>query len=426
MSAPTREPLDELALLRAENDRLRGLLEARWPVDLVKGQRAPFPYFGNKRIAAPIMWAALGNPGNLVIPFAGSLAELWARPEVGKVETINDGSGLVANVWRAIQRDPEAVAVHADHPVIELDLHAWHRELVAAAEDLRAKLQSDPRFYDAELAGRWIWGASAWLGSGWCDGTLPLRRPEISGGSGRARNGHGVHGNSVGDRALHQTRPDLGGGHGSASTGTGVHKTKLPRLIGSNGGAHLGNGVNSSLPALAGSDGSGVGFGSGVHSGTGRRLDGLVVWMRQLADRLRLVRITCGDFSRVLTPAVTISHGLTGVILDPPYGLKVRTKRIYDDEDAASMEHEETVAQRAAAWAREVGEDPLYRIVLCGYEGEHEMPSSWWCVPWTARGGYGLQAHGRGRENREKERLWFSPGCIREASGTQFLLPGLG
>ena len=424
MSAPTREPLDELALLRAENDRLRGLLEARWPVDLVKGQRAPFPYFGNKRIAAPIMWAALGNPGNLVIPFAGSLAELWARPEVGKVETINDGSGLVANVWRAIQRDPDAVAVHADHPVIELDLHAWHRELVAAAEDLRAKLQNDPRFYDVELAGRWIWGASAWLGSGWCDGTLPLRRPEISGGSGRARNGHGVHGNSVGDRALHQTRPHLGGGHGSASTGTSVHKTKLPRLIGSNGGAHLGNGVNSSLPAsvdLAQELGAVL-----DRQGEGRRLDGLVVWMRQLADRLRLVRITCGDFSRVLTPAVTISHGLTGVILDPPYGLKVRTKRIYDDEDAASMEHEETVAQRAAAWAREVGEDPLYRIVLCGYEGEHEMPSSWWCVPWTARGGYGLQAHGKGRENREKERIWFSPGCIREVAGTQFLLPGLG
>ncbi len=402
MSAPTREPIDELALLRAENDRLRDLLEARWPVDLVKGQRAPFPYFGNKRIAAPLMWDALGNPGNLVIPFAGSLAELWARPNVGKVETINDGSGLVANVWRAIQRDPDGVAVHADHPVVELDLHAWHRELVAAAEDLRAKLQGDPRFYDAELAGRWIWGASAWLGSGWCDGTLPLRRPEISGGSGRARNGHGVHGNSVADRSA------------------------LPRLQGNKGQtAQLGVGVNSALPHLGGCDGSGVNYGRGVHQGEGRRLDGLVVWMRQLADRLRLVRITCGDFSRVLTPAVTISHGLTGVILDPPYGLKVRTKRIYDDEDAAGMAHEETVAQRAAAWARSVGDDPLYRIVLCGYEGEHDMPASWWCVPWTARGGYGLQAHGRGRENREKERLWLSPHCIHEVAGTQFMLPGL-
>ena len=402
MSAPTREPLDELALLRAENERLRILLTMERPVDFVRGLRAAFPFFGNKRIAAPLIWDALGNPGNLVIPFAGSLAELWARPEVGKVETINDGSGLIANVWRAIQRDPDAVALHADHPVIELDLHAWHRTLVEAAEDLRTKLQNDPRYYDVELAGRWIWGASAWIGSGWCDGSLPQRRPELS-GSGRARNGHGVHGESVPDRA-----------------------TKLPRLIGSNGGPHLGNGVNSSLPHLGGCDGSGVGFGRGVHQGDGRRLDGLVVWMRQLADRLRLVRITCGDFSRVLTPAVTISHGLTGVILDPPYGLTVRSKRIYDSEDARDMAHEETVAQRAAAWARSVGEDPTYRIALCGYLGEHEMPPSWWCVPWTARGGYGLQAHGKGRENREKERIWFSPGCIREVAGTQFLLPGLG
>lgn len=401
MSAPTREPLDELALLRAENDRLRDLLEARWPVNFVPDQRAPFPYFGNKRIAAPLIWDALGDPGNLVIPFAGSLAELWARPNVGKVETVNDGSGLVANVWRAIQRDPDGVAHHADHPVIELDLHAWHRELVAAAEELRAKLQSDPRFYEVELAGRWIWGASAWLGSGWCDGTLPLRRPEISGGSGRARNGHGVHGNSVADRA------------------------KLPRLIGNKGEtAQFGVGVNSALPHLSGSDGTGVGYGRGVHQGDGRRA-GLMVWMRQLAARLRLVRITCGDFSRVLTPAVTISHGLTGVILDPPYGLKVRTKRIYDNEDAAGMAHEETVAQRAAEWARSVGDNPLYRVILCGYEGEHDMPPSWSCVPWTARGGYGLQAHGRGRENREKERLWISPHCIREVAGTQFLLPGL-
>lgn len=401
MSAPTREPLDELALLRAENDRLRDLLEARWPADIVPGLRAPFPYFGNKRIAAPIMWDALGNPGNLVIPFAGSLAELWARPNVGKVETINDGSGLIANVWRAIQRDPDAVARFADEIVSELDLHAWHRELVAAHDDLRAKLQGDPRFYDAELAGRWIWGASAWLGSGWCDGTLPLRRPEISGGSGRARNGHGVHGNSVADRA------------------------KLSRLIGNKGEtAQLGVGVNSALPHLSGSDGTGVGYGRGVHQGDGRRA-GLTVWMRQIADRLRLVRITCGDFSRILTPAVTISHGLTGVILDPPYGLKVRTKRIYDNEDAAGMAHEETVAQRAAEWARSVGDNPLYRVILCGYEGEHDMPPSWSCVPWTARGGYGLQAHGRGRENREKERLWLSPHCIREVAGTQFLLPGL-
>ena len=42
--------------------------------------RAPFPYFGGKRRAAPIIWAALGDPGGYVEPFAGSAAVLLARP----------------------------------------------------------------------------------------------------------------------------------------------------------------------------------------------------------------------------------------------------------------------------------------------------------------------------------------------------------
>ncbi len=164
-------PFDELSWLRAEVDRLRDQLILERPVPLVHGLRPPFPFFGSKRIAAPLIWEALGNPGNLVIPFAGSLSELWARPEAGKVETVNDASGLIANVWRAIRDDPDAVALHADDIVSEVDLSAWHRTLVAAADDLKAKLIADPRFFDAELAGRWIWGASCWLGSGWCDGT---------------------------------------------------------------------------------------------------------------------------------------------------------------------------------------------------------------------------------------------------------------
>ena len=229
------------------------------------------------------------------------------------------------------------------------------------------------------------------------------------------------------DRALHQTRPHLGGGHGSAVTGAGVHKAKLPRLIGNKGEtAQLGVGVNSALPHLGGCDGSGVNYGRGVHQGEGRRLDGLVVWMRQLADRLRLVRITCGDFSRVTTPAVTVSHGLTGIIWDPPYSRGIRAARIYDNEDAKDMAHAETVAQRAATNARELEAEHgrLLRQVFCGYEGEHDFPG-WTCVPWVARGGYGLQAHGKGRENREKERLWLSPGCIRDVARGQFLLPGM-
>lgn len=423
MSAPTREPLDDVAWLRAEVDRLRDQLLLERPLLIAPGLRAPFPYFGNKRIAAPLIWEALGNPGNLVIPFAGSLSELFGRPEPGKVETVNDGSGLVANVWRAIQADPDAVAIHADHPVLEVDLHAWHRALVDAAHDLREKLQSDPRFYDAELAGRWIWGASAWLGSGWCDGSLPQRKPKMDGGSGRARTGPGVHGLDVAN--LHQKRPALGGqgSEGRLHFGNGVHKSQLPRLQGNKGEtAQLGVGVNSALPRLGGGGGTGVSYGAGVHNGTGRT-EGLMLWMRQLADRLRLVRVCCGDFSRVVTPAVTVSHGLTGIIWDPPYDLTMRASRIYDGEDARSTPREETVAQRAAAAARalEAEHGSLLRQAFCGYDGEHEFPG-WTCVPWKTRGGYGNQAHGRGRENAERERIWFSPNCIRKvaAQGSLF------
>jgi DNA adenine methylase len=314
--------------------------------------RAPFPYFGSKYDIAAEVWARLGNPANYVEPFAGSLACLLGRPEPGKVETVNDFNGLVVNFWRAVQADPVAVAEHADQPVLEMDLHAWHRRLVESAEDLREKLLADPEYFDVKLAGRWAWGASAWLGSGWCDGTLPKRKPHLSGGGE-----------------------------------------------------------------------TGVGYGRGVHSRAGRQFDGLVAWMLALADRLRFVRVCCGDFARVLTPAVTTSHGLTGVFLDPPYDLKRRASRIYASEDAAGLAHADTVAQRAAAWAIENGSNPLLRIALAGLDGEHDMPGDWFMLSWETGGGYGNQAaDGRGKKNAALERIWFSPHCVREQAGTQYLL----
>lgn len=340
---------DEVAWLRAEVRRLALLLETERPVAQKPELRAPFPYFGGKRRAAPLVWSALGDPPNLVIGFAGSLAELLARPAPGKVETVNDRSGLVANFWRAVQADPDAVAAAADQPVIEVDLHAWHARLTSEAGALRERLEADPEYFDAILAGRWAWGASAWLGGGWCDG-----------------------------KRLH----------------------------------------HSQIPHLSGGGGDGVGFGRGVHQAEGRRA-GLVAWMRALADRLRFVRIVCGDFERVLSPAVTTSHGLTGVILDPPYAPAERCRRLYEVEDARDLPDEMLVARRAATWARKHGDDPLLRIVLCGLEGEHDMPKSWRCIPWRGHGGYGLQAQGRGRANRERERLWLSPHCLRDDAPLQ-------
>lgn len=59
------------------------------------------------------------------------------------------------------------------------------------------------------------------------------------------------------------------------------------------------------------------------------------------------------------------------------------------------------------------------RIALCGYEGEgHEkLESAGWSVyGWKANGGYANQSDSAGKENARRERIWFSPNCIKPAS----------
>ena len=109
---------------------------------------APFPYFGGKRRAAPIVWRALGDPSGYVEPFAGSAAVLLARPhfEGRRVETINDLDGWLVNVWRAIQSRPDEVARHAVGPVTEIDYHArlaWLQQ--RRADSLINRLPRDHR-----------------------------------------------------------------------------------------------------------------------------------------------------------------------------------------------------------------------------------------------------------------------------------------
>lgn len=134
---------------------------------------APFPYFGGKSGACDEVWRALGDPENYVEPFAGSAAMLLGRPSIGHTETVNDADGFVANFWRAVSLDAEAVALHADWPCNEADLFARHSWLVRQRETLLDGLHSAPDWYDAKVAGWWCWGACNWIGSGWCSGTGP-------------------------------------------------------------------------------------------------------------------------------------------------------------------------------------------------------------------------------------------------------------
>lgn len=129
---------------------------------------APFPWFGGKSRVAPIVWQAFGDVHNYVEPFAGSLAVLLGRPTEPKIETVNDIDCYLANFWRALQSEPDAVAKWCDWPVNEADLHARHRWLIEQKERVREGAMTDPHFYDAKVAGWWAWGLCAWIGSGWC------------------------------------------------------------------------------------------------------------------------------------------------------------------------------------------------------------------------------------------------------------------
>ena len=81
--------------------------------------KAPFPYFGGKRKVADIVWARFGDVYSYVEPFAGSLAVLFGRPTLPRIETVNDLNCYIANFWRALKADPEEVVKYADGPVNE-------------------------------------------------------------------------------------------------------------------------------------------------------------------------------------------------------------------------------------------------------------------------------------------------------------------
>lgn len=320
--------------------------------------RAPFPWFGGKSRAAPLIWEAFGDVTNYVEPFFGSGAVLLGRPTEPRIETINDLDAYVANFWRAVAAAPDEVAHYCDWPVNEADLSARHQWLVDSA-DFRERMKVDPDHYDAKRAGWWCWGACAWIGSGWCDLRGAREAADLS------------------NEGVNRQLPALG------SAGSGVHR-KLPHAE----------------------------AGRGVHSAAGEST-GVYDWMRALAARLRRVRVACGDWSRVCTPSVTHRHGLTGVLLDPPYGEGAVDYAV--GGNASTF-----IADAVRAWAIAEGDNPLMRIALCGYDGQHDMPDTWRVVEWKAQGGYGAGRGTAADANAYRERIWLSPHCFGKRQPSLF------
>ena len=333
---------------------------------MVEKLKAPFPYFGGKSKVAEIVWDAIGDVPNYVEPFFGSGAVLLARPSPGKTETVNDADGMLCNFWRAIANNPEQVADYADWPVNECDLHARHVWLVGQRDGLADKLMGDPDFYDCRAAGWWCWGLCCWIGSGWCSGKGPW---------------HSVGGVLV----------------NSGNGGQGVWRQMAH--LGDGGQGVCRQGISRRIPRVENSGGDGVVCKLGKNK--------IYEWFERLQARLVRVRVACGDWGRVVTETPTLKIGLTGIFLDPPYG-------VGDREECYRVDSRD-VAGEVLQWCKKNGENPLLRIVLAGYEGEHDSLESlgWRVHAWKANGGFSNQGK-HGNLNARRERLWFSPNCLEE------------
>jgi DNA adenine methylase len=131
---------------------------------------------------------------------------------------------------------------------------------------------TEPDYYDIKIAGWWVWGACAWIGSGWC----------------------------------YTKKLDL-----ARDAGMGINR-QLPHV------GDAGRGINRKLP----------------HVGDAGRGEQLLSYFQDLSSRLDRVRVACGEWDRVLGPSVTFRHGTTAIFLDPPYANEAeRASDLYADDD---------------------------------------------------------------------------------------------
>lgn len=338
----------------------------KMPILFTMSLKAPFPYFGGKSKVAPVVWEKFGNVDNYVEPFGGSLAVLLARPDEHKwwekKETAGDFSGALVNFFRSVKHAPEEVASGALDPVNEADLTARHLYLVRYEDTLAEKLAADPEYYDAKLAGWWVWGISAWVGGDWMTGKGPWKPGDPN--------------------------------------GPGVYR-KMPMIAGNHGG----KGIHKPLKGIINPDTVATSY-----------EENLKTIIKTLSNRLQRVRLTCGDWARLTGAAVKPANNkVSGVFLDPPYDSSLRRTDLYGKSDT-EMGTSKGIHEDARNWALSLGSNPQYRIAYCAYEEPAENKlfedAGWTKYSWTAAGGYGLQGENQAKENRTKEVIWFSPHCL--------------
>jgi len=403
-------------------------------------EKAPFPWFGGKSQAAPLVWQLLGDPMHYCEPFFGSGAVLLQRPHPCNrpyySETVNDLDGFVCNFWRAVQWYPEQTAEAASWPVCEADKSARQIALLRWREaGAGERLAGDAAWCDPVMAGWWAWAVCVQIGAFSGDrpwvadpvtGVITKRRTLGEDGAGVAKNkpfiadnGKNVNWPGLREPGVSRSVPSI------INNGNGVNRPRLfePGVY-RNVPHTIDNGCGVNRPGLrepgvldspcsehGGSRLDEVDWGQYFHD---RTMPEIIRWFRYLSARLRRVRILNGDWSRACTHGalkflpIRTGKGYAGVFLDPPYPKTERADGLYA--------HDEDVSYCVRDWCLENTDVPWLRIVLAGFEGEFGKPlleAGWreyeWFKAGLLRGGYAKK--GRKGSQQHRERLWASPNC---------------
>lgn len=245
---------------------------------------APFPAFGGKSIIASAIWQRLGRARNIIMPlydgrrefdygyddyiepFGNSLAVLLANPDYDW----STGRWMVAN--------PPLETVNDLDPFIANFWRAVKSDPTAVASF------ADWPVNEADLHARHFWLVDA--GKRWFRDRMIADQDfydvKIAGWwVWGASSWLGKRWCALDGGTLYHTIPNLG---------------------------TAGNGINRRSLRLAGVD----------------KISALKTYFVSFANRLRDVRVACGDWSRVVSHAITVGNsgarGSTAIVFDPPYG----------------------------------------------------------------------------------------------------------
>jgi len=325
----------------------------------------PYIYFGGKRSIASVVWQKFGNVKTYVEPFFGGGAVFWLRPPE------HFGSG--EKRWELLN-DIDGMVVNF--------LRAVYHDPHAVAHF------SDWHITEVDLTARHIWLVNQKEGLVQrLEADPEYYDPKIAGWWVWGINNW------------------IGRGWCSGRGSWTVVDGKMQKASGICMG-----GVHKQRPQI------------GCHTKgmLGASAD-LVAYLGELSGRLRgyTCKIICGDWKRCVTPCCTVHSGVpVGVFLDPPYG---------EDRNSELYNHDSTqVHKEVLQWCIDNGNNPNFRIALCGYTGYYEELEKldWQPFYWKANGGYANAGKQKTNDNNNREVVWFSPHCLNQNQNNFFVKQG--